>query len=299
MKPQNVVVSAAYEYGPRQVEIFLKTFRQVNDRDRIVLLVTRTSELEPIARDFDAELFLPALPVRLVPICRPAKTTNPIRVLEMVSRSHQAGTRLAALLPNPLIQAFLPFPLCRLFHARDFLRARCFGNVLLSDVRDVFFQADPFAHPPELEVAMEDNAFGACPINDKWFQHSYGQRAFDTMKGRPIFCSGTILGTHARIQEHLRTMCAQVRGLTSWRFGGQDQAVHNHIVHNVLQAGDYTISTTTTGTIATLGTSERTEVSDGYIVDASGNVFPIVHQYDRLPVQTRRGLRCLVDSTCE
>lgn len=282
MQSRNAIITAAYDAGPDYVLQLLRSFRRVNSVDRLIILCTSRAQLAAVAKQYDAELSLPPIGVRYIPIIKMFGAKNRVRAFELLSRSSRLGARCASGLPDSLIQAFLPFPMARLFHARSILSTQEFSHVLLSDARDVVFQTDPFAEPLNLEFAAEDACFGESPFNDKWIQQSFGSDELTQLSGKRIFCSGTIFGSCSRIREHLDSMCKCVRRLQSWKSGGQDQAIHNYIIHNMLQESEFAVSTNRRGRIVTLGTSRSPEVVDGCIVDEDGCPFPIVHQYDRL-----------------
>ncbi len=290
MNSRNALITAAYTVGPGYVLQLLRSFRRVNQNDRVILLCTSRSQLAAIAKEYDAELSLPPIGVRYIPIIKMSKAKNRIRAFELLSRSSRLGARCASKLPDSLIQAFLPFFMARHFHARSVLSTQEFSHVLLSDARDVVFQSDPFANPLNLEFAEEEGRFGESPFNDKWIQQSFGSDVFKQISGKRIFCAGTIFGSGSRIREHLDRMCKCIRRLPSWKFGGQDQAVHNYIIHNMLQESEFAVSTNRRGRIVTLGTSRSPEVVEGCIVDEDGCPFPIVHQYDRLSPEIHASL---------
>src|ERR1035437_8515521 len=96
-------------------------------------------------------------------------------------------------------------PLCaRYFFFPSYLQ-ECGGSysqVMLTDVRDVLFQTDPFAFemPDGLGVFFEDGSrnLGACPVNSHAMSQAFGQATLREMSGLPIACPGTIIGTGDR-----------------------------------------------------------------------------------------------------
>ena len=296
----DVVLSASYGVGPDFVRTFLKTFRAVNQSARIILLVWERGPLRSIADEYNAELdqdrwfcrHIPRIKIRYKQFSG-ATVQKRVRVTELFGRSTRLAPRLAFLLPEILTRSLVSLAVARFFHVRDILSREEFGQVLLSDSRDVFFQGDPFASPVELELAQESNRFGFEPLNDAWFADGFGAEALSTIEGRHVLCSGTILGSRKSVLDHVRRMCDHVKRLRTWKHGGIDQALHNFVVSNLMDSDGYTISTNERGRISTINFETDLRIRHGYIVDAEGRPIPIIHQYDRIRTELRDSLRML------
>src|ERR1700722_17915909 len=78
-------------------------------------------------------------------------------------------------------------------------------NVLLTDIRDVVFQANPFEQPLPAPVvfAAEDLPIGNRGNNHGWLMERYGQETADSLAAYPIVCCGTTIGSHAGVQAYL------------------------------------------------------------------------------------------------
>jgi hypothetical protein len=297
MESGNALISAAYGANQDYVENLLGSFREVNQKDAILLLVTDKKRLASIADRYNATLVMPPSPARFVPSIRVKLAKNPVRLLELVSRSSRLGVSLACRMPSGIIEAFLPLPMARVFHTIRVLEKCTFSHVLLSDARDVVFQADPFTQPTDLEFALEDNCFGSSRFNDCWFQQSFGIDAWNQIIGKRAFCSGTIFGRTKAVLGHLRNMAMVIRDMISWKSGGQDQAAHNYVIHKILSPDDYSVSTNLQGRIATLGQSRSATIENGFVIDQNGKRFPVVHQYDRLPEYEQKRILALRGSS--
>ena len=144
----------------------------------------------------------------------------------------------------------------------DFLAAADtpYEQVLMCDIRDVFFQLDPFqelAVSEGLGVALEPEhlTIGACAIHARWLSDeclTYQQeRVLDSIANKSRSCAGTTIGTHEAVaayceimqQEARRTVHAvsaeQARAFSGriTTFDGQqwwgwcnDQAMHNALL---------------------------------------------------------------------
>jgi len=105
----------------------------------------------------------------------------------------------------------------------DFLRKAgptAFEQVLLCDVRDVFFQQDPFealgVHDG-LGVALEPEhlPIGACEIHSRWLSDECGaykvEQVLDQIADKSRSCAGTTIGTQTAIEKYCHLMESEAR----------------------------------------------------------------------------------------
>lgn len=186
--------------------------------------------------------------------------------------------------------AHLPYNAYRYFLYLDYLRRHGpFGRVLLSDVRDVIFQTEPFSFPwgEGLNVTLEDRrmTIGACPYVTRWLKGHLGEAAWESLRGRPISCSGTTLADHGSMVDYLERLTALLTPYQPGRemMAGYDQGVHNHLVHNGLLP--CVTLHDNAGPILTLAYKEGDPPldTDGRVLNEAGLPAVIVHQYDRKP----------------
>jgi hypothetical protein len=172
-------------------------------------------------------------------------------------------------------------------HYRDVMRGPgCDADqVLLTDVRDVLFQGDPFKPAMEgLEVFLEDASLtiGGEQRNREWINGLYGSSEV-AMIGREVAsCSGTVAG---RRDDILRYLGAMTREVDRHRrpLGSHDQGVHNHLLWRG-QLDPVTIVRNGHGRVLTMGGVNRVLRDDeGRVLNYDGTVPPILHQYDRHP----------------
>lgn len=180
----------------------------------------------------------------------------------------------------------------RYYVYQKFLEARTdqYDQVLLADTRDVVFQDDPFSNGLEegksLHVFLET---GNVPIKDQkdnrdWMTNCYGESILEVLGSEPISCSGVTLGTYQGIRELMDLMCAEFDNHTKKGIGltgGEDQGVHNYLIHTgklpqVRICGDEESEVVTVAYF-----KENTKVVKRKVVDDSGRIIPVVHQYDR------------------
>lgn len=101
-------------------------------------------------------------------------------------------------------------------HYEEVLRdlAPAADQVMLTDLRDVVFQADPFNAPlTGLEVFLEDEScrVGVEHFNSTWIRNLYGQARLGQMAHETVSCSGTVFGTGEAVLAYLREMKAASR----------------------------------------------------------------------------------------
>lgn len=189
----------------------------------------------------------------------------------------------------------LPCNALRHFLFLDLLRREGgrFSRVLLTDVRDVVFQSDPFAFawPAGLNVTLEHRAalLGRCPYNARWVREQFGPEVLARLADRPVSCSGTTLGGPAAMLDYLERLTRLLLPFhPAERMAGYDQAAHNLLVHG----GELPRLTLhdNAGPILTLASRPGEPVCDaaGEVLNDAGVPAVIVHQYDRKPALFRR-----------
>jgi hypothetical protein len=165
----------------------------------------------------------------------------------------------------------------------DYLLEHDADAVLLTDLRDVVFQRDPFAEPVrELELFFEDDTvrIGTEPFNTRWLGDLVGGRELDTMRGSPASCSGTVAGTRDAVVAYLRQMVDEAESRRR-PMGSHDQAVHNLLLLRG-RLPDATLVANGRGRVLTLGHMVAWETNaDGELLNEDGTVPAVLHQWDR------------------
>lgn len=182
-----------------------------------------------------------------------------------------------------------PHPVMQRFAAFDRLLARWPGveGVLITDVRDVVFQAPPFEPAPQrLQVFVEaDQPLGRHGFNMKYLTALAGVEVARQLADAPCLCVGTVMGPREAMMRFCRlvlTLAATPRSEIGGAFGA-DQAACNLAAHLGLIDVDIVPNY---GRVATVGLTpaDRLGLVDSRIVNPDGTRSPIVHQYDRHPV---------------
>ncbi|CAF3618882.1 unnamed protein product [Rotaria socialis] len=170
---------------------------------------------------------------------------------------------------------------------------KAFDNVFICDVSDTIFQANVFKHMNKmgdgLYVFLEDIHFriSKSNINANWIRVCYGEQMLQQIGNKSISCSGTVLGSWPAITTYLSTMTAQFLNLSRacLKMTGNDQGVHNFIIHNGL-IPDTTIYLIPheTGFVATAGLPKWLKRNKfGHILNSRSEIYAVVHQINRSP----------------
>jgi hypothetical protein len=201
------------------------------------------------------------------------------RALDRIGR----GTRLREVAIANL------YPVAQARHAfyRALVRHRRPDRVLLSDLRDVLFQTDPFVAIQDsrsLHVFAEDPrvSLGACPHNSKWLASAYGLPEVEALAGRTIICAGVTFGSAAAVEAYLVTMIDELSRIRA-SHSGTDQACHNVIVYDDQLA--VRVHENVEGPIYTMGNVPPEDLrwnDQGLLVNGLGEPYAVLHQYDRL-----------------
>ncbi|SKA71598.1 hypothetical protein SAMN02745704_00171 [Paucidesulfovibrio gracilis DSM 16080] len=161
-------------------------------------------------------------------------------------------------------------------------------QVLLTDVRDVIFQHDPFsfAWGPGLHAVLEHRAalLGKCPHNSRWVRDHLGAAALETIAHCPVSCSGTTLGDTQDVLDYLERLTSLLLPYEPARFmAGYDQGVHNYLIHGTTLP-NLTLHDNS-GPVLTLATRPGEPLCNeaGEVLNDAGVPAHVVHQYDRKP----------------
>jgi len=190
-----------------------------------------------------------------------------------------------------IYRRILNLALVRYIHILDYLESRVSGyeNILLTDVRDVVFQEDPFRDPLPAEIVAFLEApkmkFGVEPLfNDPWVRGNYGDAMLERLAGERISCCGTVMGSSRGIVSYLRAFAHEIPKLRSVAHGA-DTSVHNVLVRLTL-TDRVAIVDNLHGAVATIGCNAIGELrlsSSGLVLGEDHRPVPVVHQYDRHP----------------
>ena len=169
----------------------------------------------------------------------------------------------------------------------DFLKKHKgeYDQVLLSDMRDVIIQGDPFKPYAHLDsylvYATELVSIGTEPINASWIIRHFGKDSFEKIKNNIVACAGTLMGTVDAIQIAVHAL-NEYLVRDDFNVHGADQATLNYLVYNgKIPVKNIFESSIHAGVICTSARRETPIVNDK-VMSLDGKSIPAVcHQYDR------------------
>jgi hypothetical protein len=275
-------------------------------------------DLKPFVRSlwksgFDGELVL--LWTKLSHETREALEAEGVRMVEIPYRGAGAlnswsrfwpWLRLWLNLPvgnrirKAIYRRILNLEFVRYLHALDFLQREDhrYQNVLLTDVRDVLFQCDPFADPlPAPLLAFQEDrkmCYGQSPLNDSWVLGNYGEITFERLRNQRITCCGTVVGTQSGMIRYLEAFVGEIRGLRTLDHGA-DTSVHNVLCRLSSSLG-VEVQENLHGLVATVGANDPEHLPRnhrGLLTRPDGSLIPVIHQLDRFPTLEHDVLKAL------
>jgi hypothetical protein len=169
-------------------------------------------------------------------------------------------------------------------------QAAGFDEVLISDVRDVAFQAHPFAAMlnQDCHFCLEGAAktIGNEPTNMLYMRLFLQPAQVEALAPHRISCCGVLLGGMPAVSTYLDRMTAYLAAvpLNVRRKIGADTAFHNLMAHVTREVPATIVENNVV--VATMGiepASVYVAGPDGRICTRGGHLPAILHQYDRIP----------------
>ena len=256
MAQKNLIIGGFTNYGINQLKPWVLSAKQVAGIDNDVVLVTGNTSKETIE-------WLEGQYVTVVPMLQ---------------------------VPN------IPIHVLRFLSIYDYLHKNWekYDYVVTTDVKDVYFQTNPFEllTGENLVIASEGLKYKDEPWGNENLFQAYGQYVYEQFKDNEIFNVGTFGGK----SEYVKDMVFHIftNGINR-PIPIVDQAVFNVLINT--QPFKDIVSRTIQwaaelGTIMDPSKIEQFRPNllfaepvfeDGLLKDVNGHVFPIVHQYDRVP----------------
>ena len=162
-------------------------------------------------------------------------------------------------------------------------------NVILSDTRDLIYQANPFDYVvgDDLELTTEVKTIEQCPQwNTRWVKNMYGEEAYQLVKDQNIICGGYMIGKRDSLIKLCEIVLEESKKYPK-TLPGQPPVFVDQATMNVFYKQGKLPSTTLHHTggpfVATIGGSMGTTELDeeGYLINKDGVRPAVVHQYDR------------------
>ncbi|MHA1299680.1 MAG: hypothetical protein ACTSO9_09615 [Candidatus Helarchaeota archaeon] len=166
-----------------------------------------------------------------------------------------------------------------------FIHGKKYSNVMLTDVRDVAFQRDPFdfKHINGLCCFLEDKhmKINKCGVNSGWIKHAFGEKILEEIGHNYISCSGVTIGETSRVMKYLKQMIDWFTQIKLIR--GIDQGIHNYLIYTN-QLDEIKLFENEEGPVYTVGHKRKNTFrfnKEGLLINDSGMVINVLHQYDR------------------
>jgi hypothetical protein len=184
------------------------------------------------------------------------------------------------------------------FFAADEMRQR-YKRVWMVDVRDTFFQADPFVMlPPDQSMfyvfkGVESKTIANCGWNGGWVKDCFGQNVLSEIGSGNIICSGVSVGSMDTTWAYLQLMNSVVTGAAAAAGGqypsskfpscernGVDQGVHNVLVHQH-KIPHVKVWGQRDGPVANMQAELYDNKVGTEVRNKIGELVAVAHQYDR------------------
>jgi len=153
-------------------------------------------------------------------------------------------------------------------------------NVILSDIRDVVFQDNPFNYlsGKDFDFSSEPETVGGCTQhNSVWIRNIYGDAVLDEIKDQQILCCGVTAGKRSAVIELCNMLLEEAKQVSQFI----DQASLN-VLYGRGCFPNSKVHLTGGPFVATMHHSKTlTFDRQGYLLGDNGKRVAIVHQYDR------------------
>lgn len=286
-----LILGAAVGYDVEQLAPFLESLRRSGYRGDIALIVDASMRerlsASPVLDGVEL-LGVPYWARCRTPVFHPRNLRSlpwlPLQLsgwLGMQAAPRAQAERWACKFFHPQISRYFVF--------RDYLVAHPYQRVLLSDVRDVLFQSNPFETLPQrgLAVSMESTQYAIAeePWNSSWIRTGYGNDMLRTVGDNPVSCAGVTYGDGNAMRRYLDLMIDELLSLP-WRAtlrAGMDQGVHNVLLWTGRLKEVVQLSTleSPVATLNEIGTQNLHFDAQDRLLNGDGSLVSIVHQYDR------------------
>jgi hypothetical protein len=301
-----LILGLAWGLEQSDLQLFAKSLRRAVPSADVVLL---TKDASPAAQELAAAERIELLPLTncYYGLCKSASKRDRKESIKRIR--NYLGIKIV----NGLMTA--AYPLVRLGYTReecrelrrevgkllihtyssrflqylDFLRNQAprYDMVMLTDVRDVCFQGDPFARIPANQLWMFEeegpHTLGTEPRNGKWVSATFGKKVLRQIAEHRIVCACITIGSFANVIGYLEAMEPELLARSPVYI--PDQAVHNVLARTgafarwhpvVVKNGD--------GPVLTVGMMKDEQFKfdrEGRLVDPQGVPYAVIHQFDR------------------
>lgn len=169
-----------------------------------------------------------------------------------------------------------------------------YDQVMISDVRDVVFQRDPFAFEMDNNLCcfLETKSIQIkdSDINRDWLDAVAGEAARKTIQDQYISCSGITYGPTDAMLQYLEAFLEHLKKVPVAE-GGTDQGIHNYLIYTH-KINNLRLFDNESGPVLTMHFMDEYRVNDqGLVCNEQGRAVNVIHQYDRHPALAQRYLQ--------
>lgn len=281
MKTQPLIMGAVRRLGVKELQPFVKSLRATGYQGDCVLFTTSVSA--------STLRYLHDQKIRTVPFFYPAvRNHQPFlygwkiwKPLLGMLREQETRLKLARLVWDLFFLRFLFY--------RDYLKTHGeYTHIMITDVRDVIFQENPFTWMGQKKgmfcfEEVSGLTIGESPANSRMVREVFGANGLAQVGHRQVSCAGITFGTRTPLLLYLQSfldLALQAKNL--WPCSGSDQGIHNYIIHQMGIPALQLVNNE--GPVFTMGCVPRKQIrqnSLGQVINHEGAVYPILHQYDR------------------
>ncbi len=264
---KNLIIGLAANYNWAVLRNFVCSLRQTDYKDEVILFVS--PDIDQPTRDSLAR--------------------HSVKFIEVDSSSPYLNGLPPDVYKDPTFLSKLPPSVYRILVFYNFLmeKGSDYNYILLTDVRDVVFQKDPFAFAicnkmcffmESRSLLLKDSDWNAL-----WIVATFGVKVLYDKGDNLISCIGTVIGPMPRMIAYLALLVKYLKDVQVFMMFGIEQAAHNYVILNK-EVDDFLVFYTEDGPIATLSSyKEIQQDENGYYLNSNNDLANVVHQYDRHP----------------
>jgi hypothetical protein len=123
--------------------------------------------------------------------------------------------------------------------ARDWLQecSTCTGPVLITDVRDAYFQDNPFGEGGPVVDSLQVFEENPTQTTQHWLVEWPVRECRGVTYDKPMLCSGSTIGTRDTMLQYLEKMYDEMKAWTAdpkchFDINGDDQSIHNYLFYS-------------------------------------------------------------------
>lgn len=165
----------------------------------------------------------------------------------------------------------------RFFHIYNFLQNNTYNKVLITDVKDVYFNEDPFLSLDStlLTATSEVVLYKDEEWNKEHLHYNLGLIGLEKLLDKPVYNVGVFGGGYEIVKE----ICADIYLMSVGKYKVADQTSYNYLIQTKYK--NRTIFTNLENNLAV-----HLHVINAGLIDFDLNKikqYKIIHQYDRIP----------------